>query len=89
MVAVAVIIHLASDGRSVFDQEHKSLHVALVNTDDAIVSLTPKGIIVTCERNPVFVPVIQDLSKPFHLTKGEYSYVHIDKWYFFIFVLQT
>ncbi|XP_053380167.1 pappalysin-1-like [Mercenaria mercenaria] len=70
VVAVAVIIHLASDGRSVFDQDKKSVHVQLINTDDAITPLTPTSIPISCEENPLLVPVIQDLSQPFHLTKG-------------------
>jgi pappalysin-1 len=76
VVAIAVIVHLASDGRSVFNHDKKSMNVQLINTDDSVISLTKESIPISCQENPVLVPVVQDLSKPFHLTKGKFMILY-------------
>ncbi|XP_052790398.1 pappalysin-1-like isoform X2 [Mya arenaria] len=69
VVATAVLIHLGSDGRTVYDQQTKSLYVELVSADGRLVALGAEHP-ANCENNPVHVPAVQDLSKPFILTKG-------------------
>ncbi|KAL4219279.1 hypothetical protein ACF0H5_021860 [Mactra antiquata] len=70
VVATEIIIHLASDGRSLKNPDMKHLHIQLIDIDDKYVDLHTSSLTISCEDNPIHVPVIQDLSKPFVLTKG-------------------
>ncbi|KAH3797262.1 pappalysin-1-like [Dreissena polymorpha] len=71
VVATAVLVHLAADGRTMYSQATKPLFVELITDDDEFVSVGGLGgMPASCESNPLHVPVVQDLSKPFFLTKG-------------------
>ena len=70
VVAVSVLIFLASDGVTEYNQEQKYIHVALVTERDDLVDLQPTAIPVRCRDSPVQVNVMQDISLPFFLTKG-------------------
>lgn len=70
VVATSVLVHLASDGRTVHDQNAKTLYVELLTEDGTYVAIG-SDVQASCENNPVHVPVVQDLSQPFFLTKGK------------------
>jgi len=70
VVATAVLIHLGSDGRTAYDQDTKDMYVELITSPDDRYVPVGSGHTVSCDNNPVHVPVVQDLSKPFMLTKG-------------------
>lgn len=71
VVATGIIIHLASDGRSLKRQDKNHLHIQLISVDDTYVNLEHSNVAVSCEESPLHVPITQDLSKPFVLTKGK------------------
>ena len=70
VVAVSVIIHLASDGYRPLNRETKYMHVNLITTENQMVPIEPTNIPVNCWDNPMHIAVKQDLSKQFTLTKG-------------------
>ena len=69
MVTTAVLVHLASDGRTVERQSAKALYVELLTVNGTYIPVGSE-LKASCEENPIHVPVSQDLSKPFLLTKG-------------------
>ncbi|XP_051893074.1 pregnancy-associated plasma protein A, pappalysin 1a isoform X3 [Pristis pectinata] len=68
MVAAAVIVHLATDGISLIDQKQESIAVQLVDTKDQNHDLGMH--LLNCRNNPLVIPVIHDLSKPFYRTSA-------------------
>ena len=71
VVAVAVIVHLGSDGYTPVNTNTKYMHVDLITPENLTVPVEPSNIPVSCQENPVHVPIKQDLSKPFILTQGK------------------
>ena len=71
VVAVAIVIHLGSDGYTPVNTETKYMHVDLITAGNQTVPVEQKNIPVTCWENPIHVTIKQDLSLPFTLTRGK------------------
>ncbi|XP_074655680.1 pappalysin-1-like [Tubulanus polymorphus] len=70
VIAVAVVVHLASDGITKYSMETKALSVELTDEHGNNYPIGNKDVKLKCKDNPVTVDVMHDLSKPFFRTKG-------------------
>ncbi|XP_078604177.1 pappalysin-1-like isoform X2 [Branchiostoma floridae x Branchiostoma japonicum] len=70
VVAVAVIIYLASDGITERSDEQKTVSVSLIDTEGREHDIASRQVPLSCKHNPVEVPVVHDLTAPFYHTKA-------------------
>lgn len=69
-VATEIILHLGSDGLDAIHESH-TIRIELLTTDNSTKSLSPELHYISCQRNPLHIPIIHDLSQPFFKTIGK------------------
>ncbi|KAI8478888.1 hypothetical protein Bbelb_433870, partial [Branchiostoma belcheri] len=70
VVAVAVIVYLASDGITLLSDEKKTISVSLIDTEGREHDIGSRQVPLSCKQNPVEVSVVHDLTAPFYHTKA-------------------
>ncbi|CAH1277580.1 PAPPA [Branchiostoma lanceolatum] len=70
VVAVAVIIYLASDGITERSDEQKTVSVSLIDTEGRDHDIGSRQVPLSCKDNPVEVSIVHNLTAPFYHTKA-------------------
>ena len=68
VVAAAVIVHLASDGNAFF--KTSKMHVELKDINDNYHKAQTNAVDVSCDKNPLVVHVLHDMTQPLFNTKA-------------------
>ena len=67
---MSILLHLASDGKSQYSTEVNHVHIDLIEEDNNMVPIHPIAVEINCDDNPIEIPVVHDLRKPFLVIKG-------------------
>ena len=71
VVAVAVVVYLASDGLPIRKHTRKHfIRIKLKDEQNIYHGIGIDSVQVHCKRSPLYVPVLHDLTKPYHKTKA-------------------